>query len=99
MEDLPLCRIVALVPEVAVKYLPLGITHDDDVISGYNLIVFNILVWFIELVLISTVSLCTRHLIYNGYDDMSFAANCTSSKPRIHSFSESDVPAKRAPVI
>ena len=30
MEDLPLGRIAALVPEFAVKDLPLGRTHDDD---------------------------------------------------------------------
>ena len=30
MEDLPLGRIAALVPEFAVKFLPLGRTHDDD---------------------------------------------------------------------
>ena len=29
MEDLPLGRIAALVPEFAVKDLPLGRTHDD----------------------------------------------------------------------
>ena len=29
MEDLPLDRIAALVPESAVKDLPLGRTHDD----------------------------------------------------------------------
>ena len=29
MEDLPLGRIAALVPEFAVKDLPLGSTHDD----------------------------------------------------------------------
>ena len=31
MEDLPLGRIAALVPEFAVKDLPLGRTHDDDI--------------------------------------------------------------------
>ena len=30
MENLPLGRIAALVPEFAVKDLPLGRTHDDD---------------------------------------------------------------------
>ena len=30
MEDLTLGRIAALVPEFAVKDLPLGRTHDDD---------------------------------------------------------------------
>ena len=30
MEDLPLGRISALVPEFAVKDLPLGKTHDND---------------------------------------------------------------------
>ena len=30
MEDLPSGRIAALVPEFAVKDLPLGRTHDDD---------------------------------------------------------------------
>ena len=30
MEDLPLGRIVALMPEFAVKDLPLGRTHDGD---------------------------------------------------------------------
>ena len=30
MEDLPLGRIGALVPEYAVTDLPLGRTHDDD---------------------------------------------------------------------
>ena len=30
MEDLPLGRIAALVPEFAVKDLPLGRSHDDD---------------------------------------------------------------------
>ena len=30
MEDLPLGRIAALVPEFALKDLPLGRTHDDD---------------------------------------------------------------------
>ena len=30
MEDLPLGRIAALVPEFAVNDLPLGRTHDDD---------------------------------------------------------------------
>ena len=30
MEDLPLGKIAALVPEFAVKDLPLGRTHDDD---------------------------------------------------------------------
>ena len=30
MEDLRLDRIAALVPEFAVKDLPLGRTHDDD---------------------------------------------------------------------
>ena len=32
MEDLPLGRIAALVPELGVKDLPLGKTHDDDLI-------------------------------------------------------------------
>ena len=30
MEELPLDRIAALVPEFAAKDLPLGRTHDDD---------------------------------------------------------------------
>ena len=30
MEDLPLSRIAALMPEFAVKGLPMGRTHDDD---------------------------------------------------------------------
>ena len=34
MEDLPLGRIAALVPEFAVKDLPLGRTHDDDDLYG-----------------------------------------------------------------
>ena len=33
MEDLPLGRIAALVPEFAVKDLPLGRTHDDDILK------------------------------------------------------------------
>ena len=37
MEDLPLGRIAALVPEFAVKDLPLGRTHDgDDYDSVFN---------------------------------------------------------------
>ena len=34
MEDLPLGIIASLVPEFAVKDLPLGRTHDDD--DDYN---------------------------------------------------------------
>ena len=40
MEDLSLGRIAALVPELAVKDLPLGRTHeddDDDVDSIYSI--------------------------------------------------------------
>ena len=37
MEDLPLGRIAASVPEFAVKDLPLGITHDDDDVLIFNL--------------------------------------------------------------
>ena len=37
MEDLPLGRIAALVPEFAAKDLPLGRTHDDDDDDEYNI--------------------------------------------------------------
>ena len=36
MEDLPLGRTAALVPEFAVKDLPLGRTHDDDILYNVN---------------------------------------------------------------
>ena len=44
MEDLPLGRIAALVPEFAVKDLPLGRPHDDDIYRP----IINTLVKIIE---------------------------------------------------
>ena len=45
MEDLPLGRIAALVPEFAVKDLPLGRTHDDDDDDYDTLVVFKLIVF------------------------------------------------------
>ena len=49
MEDLPLGRIAALVPEFAVKDLPLGKIHgndDDDYDEGRNIDFFDKITFF-----------------------------------------------------
>ena len=45
MKDLPLVRIAALVPEFAVKDLPLGRTHDDDDDDDLYTVIYGLLVF------------------------------------------------------